>query len=245
MKEEHRREIDLNQSTIASQRQSLLGKEEQILELEERLQKYSAEVTSEQKSAVLYEVELNQTRLFSLKKDLEMTVSEMKQNEGLNVETVSKLEAALCREREKAGGLSSRLGELEERMRVCVQELDMYRSLDIYQMSRESQLKAIRVARGEGLDGNGSRMTLATRSSMDLDARSPEPVDRDRRFDIRDLSTPLGQSGISSNRMRRTNKDMSGTDARSSGGSQSVVPKMPSMRDFEKAKKMLLSSSRW
>ena len=149
----------MNQSTIASQRQSLLGKEEQILELEERLQKYSAEVTSEQKSAVLYEVELNQTRLFSLKKDLEMTVSEMKQNEGLNVETVSKLEAALCREREKAGGLSSRLGELEERMRVCVQELDMYRSLDIYQMSRESQLKAIRVARGEGLDGNGSRMT--------------------------------------------------------------------------------------
>ena len=246
LKEEYQREIELNRTTISSLRQSLHLKDEQIAELDERLDKYNGDMKSEQNSAILYETDLNQSRIFALKKELESTVSRMQQSEGLNLETVSKLEVALSREREKSGGLVLRLGEMEEQMRVCVQELDMYRSLDIYQVSKESQLKAMRSTKAS----IESPQVMSLQSSL-FKSQSPPPEMRDGRFDIKDLSIPQDQSIlIQSFRSKsgaggETRGQEHHSNSTASGNVQSALPKMPSMKEFEKAKKLLLSSSRW
>lgn len=111
-----------------------------------------AERVAWRKEGAMQENSRAEAQLLSLRRDLEQTVQEWRQAERDKVskeEAVRKLQVELSREREKASLFKTQVELLDERLRVAYQELSVYRSLDVYHTSMQTELQSFRIHKGD------------------------------------------------------------------------------------------------
>ena len=243
MREEYKKELQLSRETISSLRSNIADKTREVENLRLDIEALRNEKLNVVENSVTYQTGLNESRLQDLKKEVNNTVALLRKDEQLNVDTLSSLQFALSKEKEKSGNLSNRVNELEQRMTYCVQELDMYKSLDIYRSSIESQLKSYR---GDGtlntaISSPFSRSGLSPQVTSDVKKsafsfRYDDQVQEYGKLDVGDLSNlasmrPVDISLASDSSLLRGNDNL-----------QNRSTRLPTRRDFEMAKKLLLSS---
>merc|ERR1711871_1605080 len=125
----------MSRETISSQRSNIAQKSCEIESLRQDIESMKNEKRNYVENSIMLQTGLNESRLQELKKEVNLTVANLRKDEQFSIDTLSTMKNALDCEREKSMGLSNRVNELEQRMSYCVQELDMYRSLDIYRSS--------------------------------------------------------------------------------------------------------------
>jgi hypothetical protein len=89
------------------------------------------------------------SQLQSLRRELEQTMSDWQSAEkekSAKDEGMWRLQKDLEREKEKSSLLKTQIGLLDERLRISSQELGVYRSLDVYHSSLNSELLLLRTA---------------------------------------------------------------------------------------------------
>ena len=234
LNEEYKKEIQLNRETISSQRSNLTEKSRENEKLREDIELMKIEKHNFNGYSTMHEMRLNESRLQELKKEVNATVVNLQKDEQDKIDTLSTLQIALNKEKDKSGKLLNRVNELEDRISFCVQELDMYRSLDIYRNSVQSQLKGYRSEVGDGVNASMSiSRSLRAPSHVRKSAFSFRMDDQERdysKLDIEELYNPTQSMDISS----------------SPSMDESIVTlnrstKLPSRKEFEMAKKLLLS----
>jgi hypothetical protein len=89
-------------------------------------------------------------QLQSLKTELGQTVSDFRNAEkerGYKEGLIRGLQMDLAKEKERSSLLKTQVSLLEERLRVSNQELSVYRSLDVYHSSMQSELHSYRISK--------------------------------------------------------------------------------------------------
>jgi hypothetical protein len=84
-----------------------------------------------------------ETQIKGLREDLESTVRSWRDGEQIRSdkdETIAHIRRDLAREKERGNLMKSQVGLLEERLRTSVQELSVYRSLDMYRSGMNSEM---------------------------------------------------------------------------------------------------------
>ena len=82
-------------------------------------------------------------QLSSLRADLSATVTSWKNAEEMRLEkdkAMHNIRQEIAREKERSGLLKSQVNLLENRLRTCLQELGVYRTLDVYQSGLNSEM---------------------------------------------------------------------------------------------------------
>eukprot|EP01038_Epipyxis_sp_PR26KG_P006650 gene6650-9129_t len=140
-------EIDSMKASIESYKQVNDHSLHEIKKLHNDIESVSIDRDKFKREATLSESIRAEAQLNDLKRDLELTVNEWK---NLEKEKSSKdkinnqLTADLLKEKEKSSLLKMQIGLSEERVRVLTQELQVYRSLDIYHSSMQVELQSYR-----------------------------------------------------------------------------------------------------
>lgn len=258
LKDEMAQETGVNRTLIASQRLLLDAKNS---ELDDIMQRF--EDIRRVNETNLHEVQLNESRRFEtrhseLQRDLENALSELESR----VEQTTKLEDTLDLERENVYSCKLRITALEERLHVCKQELEMYRSLDIYRVAKEKEMKKYRSEDDDFATISDPGDKPKVQSAYNYMPTTEEKLKG--RLSLGDLRTSKINHKLMNTRSVESQRDLSTSSSfrLSSGGvrdsklSQSSNSKgnyvaaiasstrLPSRVEMEKAKALLLSTHR-
>ena len=169
-RETARRECDMLERSVTSQRSVL---DETLMQLD-RCQGENAELRRDReifrRDKSLAEGSRAEGQLRDLRADMERTICQWKEAECSRAQHEDQVRAVslqLGREREKVLLMSTQIALQEDRLKVAMEELGVFRSLDIYQQSMRAELKSYQTRdralltdgslRGSGSGSGGDR----------------------------------------------------------------------------------------
>lgn len=122
---------------------------------------------------MLHQSTITESRIQELRHDLESTLEDWQRSESDRARKEAsnqQLEHDLFKEKEKSCALKSTLVAVEDRLRTCTKELDMYKSLDIYRISMETELKGFRETRDVEKSSMSSGRAMSVEKKRDTES---------------------------------------------------------------------------
>ena len=146
-KENLDKEYDNTQNALSNQKHLYDNAQKEIRKLQVLIDDLQLERERYRKDVTLQENSRAEIQLSSLRKELEQTVVDWKTSEEVKLtkeEIIKNLKIELSKEKEKVNLLKTQVALLEDRMKVALQELSVYRSLDVYHTTMQSELSLYR-----------------------------------------------------------------------------------------------------
>ena len=165
-----------NQTSLLDQNQS------EIRSLKAMIEDFQLEREKYRKDVVLHEQSRTELQLSSLRSELEQTVTDWRTTETSSAAysgEISALKLSVSKEVEKTRLLRTQIALLEDRLKVSLQELSVYRSLDVYHSSAAEDASMGASARSLGGSGanfgeSGGGLRNSARGQPDYDGGSPK-----------------------------------------------------------------------
>jgi chromosome segregation ATPase len=265
LKDDALQELGVNRTLVASMRLLIDDKNKEIEDLTEKIDAVRSECEASARSAQMSESKRVEDRYADLRSELE----EANHQVMAQAESAKSISLMLDTERESNHAFKLRIAGLEERLYVTQQELEMFRSLDVYRISMQSELKRMRslTESNTDIDASGtaksSHETSLQGASIHHNRKSAE-TSLQSRLTLKDLDTKsfrhekveigtrlrLDESVLGFNsrqaglRPSRSVASPSTSISTSAAGLSHSTSSMPSKNDIDRAKRLLLATHR-
>lgn len=187
-----KQEVDSLKQTLHMKGECISANSEDLERLRREIQDLKLDRDRQKKEIALFESNRAELQLQSLRRDLESTVSDWKHAEQEKVareEKIGQIQKEMSKEKEKSSLLRTQVSLLEERVRIANQELAVYRSLDVYHTSMQSELKHFRLSKSSDnqIDGESLSDSRTTKGKTETALHAEPFVGSQSRLYLSDM----------------------------------------------------------